>query len=627
MATNRSEKSRVQKWEGRIVSANKQYKEWSERYDTPRLEEYYLGRQWQGVGENDAKKKYVINLVFSTIETNKPSLIFYNPHVKIEPRPSKEDDMSSSARDRAVLCQDTVQTFVDDPNVDFLGETSLALHEAHFRFGMIEVGYTANWVDNPDAQRPMLKEKAKEDEPAEEMKDSKGDPVMQPDYVVKGEQLFVKRIPASTFRVSISNKNKMTRNDWVGYYEWMYVEDVKRDPLYKKGAIGLKATSSLLGDKQEERTDDDTADDVDRHSGMVKVWKIWDLRSRLRHVIAEGHDRFLLEGDSDAEEDDPAAPWKFLPLSFIKFYDVLDSFYPCPPVYQWLGPQDEVNETRDAQRAHRRRFYRRYTRINGAIDDEELEKLETGGDGVTAISNMPNPLTPVPDAPMSSDVWRHLDESKTDFLTVSGVSGDQRGVAESETATQAQIINQHAQLRESSIRTKVQEWLADICRLILLTIRQDMALPFWVKRNVDLATVSANNGEEIMRIANLWNEVGVEELGDSAMQVTIDLSSMSPVAQESEKQSWIQVLGLITKPDLAMLLAMSPTLLRKTLSLFGVRNQSEIAEIQQVLQQMMMMQAAQAQAAGAGSPGAEVGGNNGITTTQTPAEMGGEVLQ
>lgn len=615
-----TEKARVTQWQDRIRAANKVYDKWSKDYATKNLEEYYLGKQWRGNTETDAEKRYVINLVFSTIETNKPSFVFQNPQVKVEARPGRRDDAGSMSEDRALLCQDTVQTFVDDPDVDFVNETSLSLHEAHFRFGVVEVGYTPDWMDNPDAGKPVLMEKSKEDDPDQPMVNSRGKVVKQPTQVINQESLYVKRVPAHQFRVSLSNKNKPSRNDWVGYFEWHYVEDIKRNPLYKRGARGLKATGAVNKDSRESSSI--SPDDVEKHSGMVKVWKLWDLRSATRHVVADGHDLFLLEDE----------PYKFLPFSFIKFYEILDSFYPCPPVFQWLGPQDEVNETRDAQRAHRRRFYRRYTVLRNSVDSTELEKLETGGDGVYIEVDQQGAITPVPDAPLSSDVWQHLDASKTDFLTVSGVSGDQRGVAESETATQANIIDQHAQLRESALRAKVQNWLADIARLMLLTIREQMVLEFWIRRNVDLSAIEANGGEEVMRVANLWKQIESDELGDMDYDIKIDLSSMSPVAREQEKQSWLTVLQLITQPQMQMMLAMSDVLLKKTLNLYGIVSQTEIIEIKKVMSQMLMMQMAQAQAAAAGpngKPGGppKPGGKPKGKPGDTPAETGGRTLQ
>ncbi len=628
-----SERARVRKWQDRVLAADKVFKKWSERYNTTRLEDYYLGRQWQGVEEDVAAKKYVINYVFSTIETNKPSLVFQNPSVKMSVKPQKADDLNTKSQDRIKLCQDTVQSYIDDPDFGFVEETVLALHEAHFRFGAIEVGYSSDWIENPNAGKPLLKEKdpdapgANSDDKEKEPKyvlDSDNQPVMQADVILQSENLFIKRVPASNIRCSISAKNRASHNDWIGYFEWHQIEDIKDNPLYKKGARGLKASGVLRRDLQDTPDDEkgEDAETMDQRSGMVKVWTIWDFRAKMKKIFVEGHDKFLQENEA----------FKFLPLAFLRFFPALDSFYPCPPVSQWIGPQDEINETRDAQRAHRQRFYRRYTMMRNAMDPEELEKLETGGDGVVAISNQPNPLSEVPIGAMGGDVWQHLDASKMDFMAVSGVSGDQRGVAESETATQANIIDKHNTLREGSARARVQTWLAEIARLMLMTLREDMALPFWVKRNVDMAAVEDNQGSEIMRVAELWQEIAAEELGTSDVNVTIDLSTMSPIAQETERNSWNQVMALLTNPQLCMILGMSPALLKKTLQLYNITSQTEIMEIQTVIQQILLMQVAAQQAAAAG-PGGEAGAGAGTpegggpNPGETPAELNGTMVQ
>lgn len=606
-----TEAERVKTMEGRIRSANKLYDNWAQRFETATLEEYYLGRQHQGITEEAAKKMYVINLVFSSIEVNKPSLIFNRPQVRIQPRPQHNYDLGSQSEARARLCQDTVQTFIDDPDIGFDLETSLALQEAHFRFGVVEVGYTANYIDNPDAGKPVLKESA-DAEVGEPLNDEDGNPVIQPPRITKDENLFLKRIPANSFRCSISSKNKMSRNDWVGYYEWQYVEDLKRNKEYENTS-GLKSTGVISKEYREDGgSGANDMDELEQRHGMVKVWKIWDLRGKKRHVLAEGHKKFLQENK----------PFNFLPLTVIKFHEILNSFYPVPPVFQWLGPQNEINETREMQRAHRRRFYRRYTYTEGSIEAAELEKLETGGDGVYARANMRDPLQPVPDAPLSGDVWQHLNESKADFIAVSAIGGEQRGVAESDTATQATIIDQRSRLRESAARTKVAGWLSQIARIMLLTIKEEMALPIWVKRSSDPFSQGAAEGK-----AELWRQIQSEELGDLDLDVFIDLASMSPVTEEVERNAWNQVLMLMTNPSILMVLGQSEVLLRKTLAMYGIRSENEIQEIIKVMQQALGMVQQQASLEAAKKMGTGGGASPGTSAASTvTGHAGGQAV-
>lgn len=623
----RSEESRVKVWQDRIRSANKAYDKWAELYQTHRLEEYYLGRQWRGRTEPEAQELYAINLVFATIETNKPTLLFGNPKIKISPRPGMQGTAGSESDLRAKLCQDTVQTFIDDPKIGFAGHTQLALHESHFRFGVIEVGYTADFIDNPNAGQPVLKEE--DDTP---IKDDSGNTLEQPERLPVSEALYVKRIPASAYRTSMSSCNRLTDNDWVAYSEWHYVEDIKDNKTYRN-TVNLKATGQIDRQLTSDRDIDD--DERERRHGMVKIWKIWDLRKKKKHVIAEGHKKFLMED----------VGFTFLPHAAMKWYEILDSFYPLPPVYNWLMPQDEINETREAQRAHRRRFYRRYTAQKGSVDKEEMDKLENGGDGAFAWTNVPDPIKPIQDAPMGSDVWANLDASKEDFLNVSGVGDDQRGVANTETATQANIIDTRNKLRESAIRKKVGEWLGEVAHLMLLTITESMALPFWIKRNVDLHAVqteaqqqeqqllqlqqqTAMTGQppmdpatgmpvdpqmlmmpgpaamDVMVTSHLYEEITSEDLEDVDVDVSVELATMSPVTQDVERANWNNVLALLVNPQLVAIFAQSEMILRKTLSLYNITAENEIREFQQLciaaMQAIAAQQAMQAQATAEG---------------------------
>lgn len=574
-----AEKDRVKRWTSRIDAADKAYKDWAAEFRCDTLESYAEGFQWSGKTEDEAKALYTINLVFPTLETQLPSLLYYRPKFLVEPRPPHADDANSTAPDRAKLAEDTLQTFVDDKRTQFRLNTHLALRDAQFRFGVVEVGYSADWLDNPQAQKPEIDDK-------EAVGEDSAPP--QPAKVPRqgSERIFVKRIPAKDFRVSLSGRNGFLDNDWVGYKEWHYVEDVKANPKYRNTSR-LKASGKLNdGDKT-------TDAEQDRYKGMVCLWKLWDLRARKKLVVAEGHDKFLLEED-----------YTYVPLAVIKFYERLDEFYPLPPVFNWISPQDEINEVRESRKTHRKRFYRRYTIQKGAMDSTEREKLETGGDGVIAERNTPDDtLAPVIDAPLGGDTDKHLMESRDDFMQITGVGAEARGQAEADTATQANIIEGRAQLRESSGRALVGEWLSEIGRLMLLCLIEKMQLPFWVQMHSDPFAGDQQDAARTVAGVQQWQEISATDLGESlAFEVSVDVTSLSPVAEQQKMLAWNQVLALLTNPGMLMVLMQSEALLRKTLKFYGITADKEVREIQRVGQGIMAMQVA-AMAAQAG-PGA-----------------------
>jgi hypothetical protein len=593
----------VKIWTGRLTRGTKDYDHWAKEYQVERGAKYYLGKQWHGLAVSDAEKKYVINLVFATIETQKPTLMFSRPKVTVEPRPARAQEPGSDVSGRATLIESTLQTFVDDRDLHFTGETTLALNDVYARFGLVEVGYTADWIDNPNADKPVLKENST-DEP---LLDAEQKPVLQPKRIPKKESLFLKRIAPHTFRVG-PGRNTLLSNDWCAYYEWHYVEDVKANPDYVNTAE-LKPTGTVTTEA------DAPTDDPDRqkHDGQVKLWKIWDLRKKVRHVLAEGHDRLLQEDK----------PFGYLPLAALKFYEISDSWYPLPPVYNWVSPQDEINETRESMKLHRRRFVRRYMR-EPSVTQPEFDKLEAGEDGVCieVPKVTPPPIVPIADADLSpANTVQELAASKDDFQQVAGVSGEARGVPQADTATQANIINVREQIREAQARTLVAAWLGEIVRLMMLTIKEKMQLPFMVKMNTDpfapraaqppaptgpsdLVGARIRQGLDVpggepldqpARTAAEWREIQTEDLGDLDMDVKIDLASLSPVAEDAQRTQWNITLQLLTNQQLAILLFMPNPLapnepspmLRKTLWLNGVKNDSEVREIWRIGQAVL----------------------------------------
>lgn len=603
-----SDKERVSRKQNDIDAAEKVYKKWDQTYSPDLLERYYYGLQWQNdVAELD-KRKYVINMFYPSLKVRQPSLLFFRPKVRIEPRPGRNDDSHTDIEARAKLQQDTVNTFIGNPDIAFNLETQLAVLDAQFRFGVVEVGYTADFIDNPNAGKPVLNDKN------EPLTDGDGSEVTQPSKLVNQEGLYVKWVPGNTVRVSANAHNRLERCEWFAYYEWHYIADLKANPRYKNTS-NLKATGQLKDSEKSETVDAD----ADAHKNMVKVWKRWNLRreadgSRMRYVWVEGGDKFLLE-----------EPYKIFPFAGLKFDERLDEWYPLPPTFNWISPQNELNETREQQRVHRKRFNRMFQALAGAFaSEEEKAKWAEGEDGTLLEVTRDEAIKPIADAPLDPTVVRNIPQTKEDFREISGISGEERGVAEAETATQANIIQLQSRVRESFGRVQVAQWLSKIGTIMLETIREYMSLPFWIKVNVDLNSPDAT--QEALRVGYLWQQIEGENLGDMNFDISVDVESLSPVAEESERNSWLQMLTVITNPTLQIPLATSEVLLRKTVGYFGIKSEREISEIQKAMSMSLMVAAqqamAQTQAKQGGTPGEAAPG-----PTPTNQDIQGQLQQ
>jgi hypothetical protein len=352
--------------------------------------------------------------------------------------------------------------------------------------------------------------------------------------------------------------------------------------------------------------------DDEKKPGMVKVWFMWDLRAKERRIFTEGAEKYLL-----------VESFKFLPLAVLKFDEILGQWLPLPPTYNWVHPQNELNDTREMQRIHRKRAIRRYLRKIGAVTEEDWAKL-CEDDDMTAVEVNGDPTTavyPIQDAPLDAAVARNLIVTHDDFTRVSGISGESQQVAQSETATQANLIALMGQTRENAKRMQVGKWLSSLGRLILLTIRENMALPFWIKMNVDPTSPMA--AQEALEVAKLWKQIEAEDLGDIDMDISVDIASMSPVQQAQERQDWLTFLSLVTNPALGMVLSQSPALMRKTAGLFNINSERDLQEVSKAMNiAAMMMVQAQAAKAGVQMPGAPQPG-----PTPTNQEIGSQLSQ
>lgn len=560
---------RLTEWRNRFDSAEKLHKEWEDVFRCRELHAKYVGTGQWTVEEDPDTDKYYVNLFFSAIETRRPSLVFRTPFVRVRANPSRTDDPANTSEYRAMLFESTLNTLMGDRRVGVLPACALALQEAFFRFGCVEVGISGNVIENPRAGKPALQA-----ESDEELMDEDENPVLEPEFLVTDEKPFVRRIPAEQIMVSISNKNDLLANDWIGYYEYVRKEDVEANKFFKP-VKDLKA-NSVLRDESGYVLNNSPARRA-MTTQMVKLIRIWDLRTHKRYVFADTGEGFLVDGE----------PYKTLPLAFLKFHDILDSYYPLPPAYNWVPPQREVNDERESMRIHRKRFNRKYTILRGKIDPDQLDALELGEDGTMVEVQQHEAIKPIEDAQQDRAIFQQHMMSRTDFTEVSSIGGEQRNIAESDTATQANIIDVNSRVRESYQRETVAAWMSEVARIMLALLYEQASLPFWIYTNVD--PFSANGMMEAQEIAESFQLMRPEYLEDYAnWEITVDMASMMPAVEQREKQDWMQLLQIL-QPN-ALYLLSSDVILRKTLHYFGVRAEKEILEIKAALQKVITFQ-------------------------------------
>lgn len=581
----------VKQWFKRFEESQKLKETWETEFEVKRCAAYYLGHQREEPLAENGDKKVIINRILPAVRASIPSLVYNYPYARVVASPARSDTPGSRIEDRAKLLEDTVNSLIRDPKAQFQEQTYLAIKESFWSFGCVEVVYSADFTDNPAAKKPPIKEdedtKVEAEKPEQEALLNPLEMLEEeevPEKLVRDETFYVRRIPSKQILVGKNESAIVEECDWVGYYEWLPLQDVKRAPAYKN-TRDLKPTN----EKKE-------GEDGEGSGDMVKLFKIWDMRSKTRYVLADGHEQILLK-----------EKFERLPLFFLRFEILPDKFFPVPPIYSSLPAQDEYNDSREMLRQLRKAIVPRYTYDENAVKPEDMEKLEGGEIGAYIPTNAsnPTPIQPISQPSLNDNTVRTLALSSQEFTELFGVSGESRQIPQSDTATQASIINQKEQIQNSFDRQIVGRWLGAISKEMLLQAIEFMVLPKWVRINSD--PFSPGFMQDAQNIAQMYQEITMEDLlaadGDLRWDVTVDMDTLSPMSEKEKAAAWNQALSMISNPSIARILAMSPEILVQTLKLNGIKDAKQQEAIGKALSQLAAMEMAQTMAAAAGGQG------------------------
>lgn len=585
-------------WRQRFDSANRYYREWESLFACDVLERYYESRQWNNItyGTEMRYRPYTINKIYETIQIKLDQFIPTNPKFNISVRPGNQDYSQDLAAQSANLKEDVLNTVVMDDFEHFQEEVQLAYKDSFFRFGVFEVGYAADWVINPNAPKPLLGKDTKKDS------GKRSKVIQEPRELPVNERIYFKHIGAKRFRVGGVDHKYLNRCSWHGYYEWVHKDDLLSLNVMNKDLVQSASYESI----------DSTVLDKDDHKlkdGAVKVWHIWDQRSAMRLLVLDSPCVTLFQRKFKRDQIFDFRPDRRL---------ITEGFYPIPPVFHWISPQDEINETREMLRAHRRRFVRKFQVMEGAIDDEEIEKFETGPDGGLIKIKRDGAIKPIDNASLGAENAQSMMTSADDLNRITATSTEMRGVADRTTATQANIINQRSGAREDAEVQRVGRWLSRIGRETLLQIRDKFALGVW-------ANLTSDPGEKLFGTVNdqkdVYTWVTAEDLNDGYdFRINVDVTSLSSVSAQEEKQKFIEFLSLVTQfPAIAF----SPKLIREAAYRVGYRNEAIIKEMQQMALMQELARQQQMQQQG-GAPGQAPNPGNAAQNTvqsQTPPQI------
>jgi hypothetical protein len=575
-------------WQQRIHNANKYYTEWATKFKCESLEQYYEGNQWKGRRDylTVNYNPYMLNLVYATIKDKLGSLVFQKPSFLISPRPGGQDWNPDLAAQSAELKQDVLNTIIQNPNAKFAKIAKRVARDSFLRFGILEIGYAADWR-NPLKSEPLFKDHGEDlDDKAK---------IISNEEVPINERFYFKRINPKRFRVAVSDAEDLENHEWCGYYDFYYTKTLRKTKGikfpsdYQDALVSADFTETNLFSGTENQPRPDFLRLL-TEGEISRVWNIWDMTEKKRLLLLDDNFEELWSTDCDR-----------LPFKDIRWDERLEGFYPVPPVFQWLSPQDDINEAREQTRSFRRRFTRKFFAVKDAIEDDEIQKFTSGPDGIVVMFKQPDAIGPIQNPEQGQTAENDLALAKDDFYTISGNSSNIQAT-DRQTATASKIVDARAQVRESAEQMDFSVWLCEIGRETLTQIQEYLIEPLWVKYTTSPDSQAVLQDMQVM--APAYKQVHSQEISDGYdFEIDIDVMNQTPAAMQAQQQAFVTFTTLIHQfPELAM----SPILIRKAAMVSGMRDEKVIHQMQQVALLSMAAKAAQ-QAAGQGKTLSQVG--------------------
>jgi hypothetical protein len=570
-------------WLTKITNANKYCKQWTERFKCNKIEEYIEGYQWRNIVDIPYYRPYVVNLIYAELKKKLANILYQNIEYNLTPRPGNYGNNPEFAMQSAGTKQDFLNEIIARENREngFNESIKLCAQDSFTRFGIMEIGYAADWR-NPAKTPPVTKSHFDDKTILEK------DKVVEELDLPENERIYFKRIKPSRFRVSVSDDTRLSNCSWCGYYSYIYKSVLRNNKGitlpddFEVSSYGM--TSEYVNAKLDQSNNRASSDSKDiqealKRGEVCKVWHIWDNECRVRLLVIEPSYQVIWTNEKDGG-------YEYLPFATHRHDLRFDGWYPVPPVYQWLAPQDEINQAREQMRNYRRRFTRKF--MYHGFDQEEIEKFKTEIDGEVIKMKTPNStLTAIGNPEIGISIVDALTAGRDDFNIVSGSSSDMSTVqADRTTATQSKISAMKSQIIESVEQVEFTKFYKQIGRLALLSAQENFNEGIWVRSELNPGDVFKN----AINPANnaIFKYITTQQLNDGFdIDVDINPINASPQKMQEDFQKFVTFIQML---EMNPMLAMSPTLIRETAFRLGYRNEKVIGEAMKAAMAKMVMQ-------------------------------------
>ena len=458
-----------------------------------RMVDLYRGKHWPNTTISN-EDLIAVNLAFSTVNVIAPAVSVNHPKIVVTPNQPEDED-------RAAFVEAVVNHLWR--HHDFRKPFRRSVKDfLIFGHGWLKVGW--NFVEQERTLSDTERDELLIDAVGETDMFAMENPVMAGDLptdeqmaasipetamMVVEDQPFIERV--SPYDIYIDPEATCIEDaQWICQRIVRPLEEAKKDKRYKASARKNLGADSVLNPmftpSDREQQDQYLQDIVDR----TVIFEFYDIVNNKMSVLAQNGEEFLV--------DPIPMPYAYgQPFVMLRNYDVPDYFYPMGDLEAIESLQEELDKTRSQLVNARKRYARKYLFHERSFGPEGREALEADEDGrlvpvVDENKSLNEVVIPMPQTPLSPEIYNYSAIIEQDINTVSGVSEYARGSMPEirRTATEASIIADAQNARAADKLAIIEIGIGHLARRVIQLMQQFMT-------GEQMAQVADRGGENL----------------------------------------------------------------------------------------------------------------------------------
>ena len=496
-----------------------------------RMNDLYRGKHWPRTTAS-GEDLIAVNLAFSTVNVIAPSVSVNHPKIVVSPTQPQDGD-------RATFVEAVINYMWR--HHDFRNPFRRSVKDfLIFGHGWLKVGW--NFVEQErslgDTERQEMAEDAMFEANMFGMENPElagslpnDDELMamipQTSMSVVEDQPFLERI--SPFDMFVDPEATcMGDAKWIAQRVIRSLEDAKTDKNYKPSVRKRLTADSMLYPMYESSSRQEREQFL-LEEERVAIYEYYDIANNTMSVSSLTGDEFLV--------DPIPMPYAYgQPFVMLRNYDVPDYFYPMGDLEAIESLQLELDKTRSQLVNARKRYARKYLYHERSFGPEGREALESDQDGrLVPVVDENKPLSevvvPMPQTPLSPEVYNTSAIIEDDIAAVSGVSEYARGQFPEirRTATEASLIADAGNARAADKLAIVELGIGHVARRIIQLMQQFMT-------GEQVARVVGRGGESLFVTYNRDDIIGEYDY-------SVEGGSTQPTNDTIRKQQAVSLLN------------------------------------------------------------------------------------